>query len=407
MSDSQRPRRGQSRGIVLPVVLGVVALLALAGGAIVLIHPVGGGARAAAPAAQVQLTAKVQRGVVSRTITAMGSIAPAREVSASFAVSGTVSAVSVAVGQTVAAGAPLGTLDPTALTTALTTAENDLTAARAAVTAAQASGQQGDSALATAENRLQTAQNAVDAAQTGLAEATLTAPIAGIVLAVNDTVGSRVQAGNPAETVAASGTTASSSGFVTIADTSGLTMTAQIAEADIASVAIGQAATVTFPAVPQTSAPATVTAIAPTATSGGSTVSYATTVALASPPPGIRLGQTAELDIVTTSSKGEALSVPDAAITTATDGTKTVTVVAADGTTSSVTVTTGVVGDAGTEIDSGLSAGETVVIGSVSATQSTTTNQQQGRFGGGGLTGRPGGDGAGTGGFGARLRGDG
>lgn len=382
------------RGILLPVTLGAVVVVAIAGALIVVLHPVG----AAQPAdAQIALTAKVQRGTLSRTITAMGSIAPAHEVSASFAVSGTVASVSVAVGQTVAAGATLGTLDTAALAAGVSTAENDLTAAKAQASAAQA----GSAAqLATAESALADAENTLTGAQASLADATLTAPIAGTVVAVGATVGSHVSAGNPAQTVATSGTGSSSSGFVTIADASQLTMTAQIAEADIASVSTGQQAAVTFPAVPQLSVPAAVTAIAPTATSAGSTVSYAVTVALTTTPAGIRLGQTAQLDITTASAKGTVLSVPNAAITTASDGSKTVDVVDAHGSTSTVNVTTGVVGDTGTEIVSGLRAGATVVIGHASADQSATQGTRQSRFGGtgpgAGFGGRTGGGDRGT-----------
>ena len=53
------------------------------------------------------------------------------------------------------------------------------------------------------------------------------------------------------------------------------------------------------------------------------------------------------------------------------------------------TVELGVVGDAGTEITSGLTAGQTIVLGEVAATtdDATTGTDQQGGFGGGGGTG--------------------
>ena len=86
-------------------------------------------------------------------------------------------------------------------------------------------------------------------------------------------------------------------GFVTIADTTQMTMTASIAEADIADVAVGQLADVTFPALDDVATTATVTAIAPTATASNSVVTYATTITLDSIPEGLRLGQTASVTI--------------------------------------------------------------------------------------------------------------
>jgi macrolide-specific efflux system membrane fusion protein len=192
---------------------------------------------------------------------------------------------------------------------------------------------------------------------------------------------------------------------VTIADTSKYTVTAAIAEADIADVKVGQAARIAFPAITGASSTATVTAIAPTATASNSVVTYATTITLTTPPANLRLGQTADVTITTQSSKANALYVPAAAITTA-NGVSTVKVVGSNGKTKSVTVKTGVVGDSGTEITSGLTAGETIVIGSVAAstgTGTTGTSGTSGRsgFGTGGLTGgTTGGFGGGTGGFG-------
>jgi membrane fusion protein, macrolide-specific efflux system len=148
---------------------------------------------------------------------------------------------------------------------------------------------------------------------------------------------------------------------------------------------------------------ATVSAISPTATASNSIVSYATTITLDTIPPGLRLGQTATVTITTKSSAADALYVPAAAITTGSDGTSTVKVVK-NGKTSSVIVVTGMVGDQGTEITSGLDAGETIVLGTASAatagTGTTRGNQPRGFFSGRFDTGNPfnGGGGSNTGG---------
>jgi macrolide-specific efflux system membrane fusion protein len=411
-----------SRPLVINVVLAVVVIGAIVGG-VLLLHPFGVGATTAT-ADTTQLTSTVQQGVVAKSISASGSIAPAQETSASFAVSGTITGVGVAVGQTVTAGQVLGTIDATPLQKAQQTASLQLANARAQLASAEASaaapagsggggGSSTSSAsqLTSAKSQVTTAQSTYNDATAAIAEATLTAPVAGLVVSVNGTVGSSTQAGSTVQAVTPTGTASSSGGssaFVTIADVTSLTVSANIAEADIASISVGQAATVSFPALGTTTAPAKVTAIAPTATASNSSVSYATTITLDSVPTGLRLGQTAQVAITTATSKDDALYVPTAAITTA-NGASTVKVVAADGTTTTVDVTLGVVGDAGTQVVTGLKKGETVVIGSVSNTQTSTTNgTNTRRFGGfGGGTGAGGGAGGftgGTGGFGGGNR---
>jgi macrolide-specific efflux system membrane fusion protein len=411
-----------ARPILANIVLVVVILAALVAGVIYLTHPF----QSSASAAAIQLTSTVQKGVVSATISASGSIAPVHEVSSSFAVAGTVATVAVKPGDVVPAGALLGTLDTSSFSAALASARTKLsnansqlayaTASLASATTAAAqppapsptsSGQNSvasaQSQVASAASQVSTAQDAVDSATGNLAAATLTAPISGVVIAVSGAPGSRAQAGSPALAVSPSGTVSTQagpstpSGFVTIADTTILTVTANIAEADITSVALGQAATVAFPALSGASTPAKVTAIAPTATSSSSVVSYATTLTLDAVPKNLRLGQSAQVTITTRTSGTSVLYVPTAAITT-TNGASTVKIVAHDGTTTSTTVALGVVGDVGTEITSGLTAGETVVIGTVSATQSSTTNTRspfgpgtRGGFGGGGGGGAGGG----------------
>lgn len=414
-----------SRPVLLNSALAVV-IIAAATGVYFIANPI-----TAETAAATQLTGTVQEGAVSSTITASGSIAAKREVSASFTVSGTIKTVNVAIGDTVEKGDKLGTLATSDLkdarTKAYTTQSRAITALANAnealsdaedaeaeaddssSTSAAGSTSTGSSAqsvssattaVESAQDQLDTANDAVDDAEDAVDAATLKAPISGLVIAVSGEVGGTASAGSTSSSAGASTdsttTTTSSSGFVTIADVSKYTVSASIAEADIALVAKGQSATISFPALDDVTAAAKVTTVAPTATASNSVVTYATTITLSKIPDGLRLGQTAEIAITTESSADDALYVPTAAITTGTDGTSTVKVVGDDDVTTSVTVETGVVGDDGTEITSGLTAGQTVVLGTVAAattTDSGTTNQQ-----GGGGTGGFGGGTGGTGG---------
>ena len=384
-----------SRPVLINVSLGVVILAVIVGGLVFLLPKTASGAGSDT----TQLTSTVQQGVVSTAITATGQITAVRQVDANFATAGTVASVDVKLGDTVTAGQQLGTIATSDLSAALTKAQKSLSQAKASRASAQAAvntanaeaassdpqiasqGQKDQSSansqLTSAQNQVDTASDAVTAAAADLASATLTSPIAGLVIGLNGVVG------------ASSGSSAgggTSTAFATIADVSAMTMTANIAEADIADVEVGQAASITFPALTDVTATATVTAIAPTATASNSVVTYATTITLDAIPQGLRLGQTAEVAITVSSSADDALYVPSAAITTATDGTSTVDVVETDGTVTTTTVTLGVVGDQGTEITTGLTLGQTIVLGEVSndATDTTTTDtgNTRGNFGG-------------------------
>ncbi|MEO6116904.1 MAG: efflux RND transporter periplasmic adaptor subunit [Pseudolysinimonas sp.] len=391
--------------------LAVVIVAALVVAGILLFKPF---SATNASATGTQLTGTVQQGTVSSTISASGSIAEARDVNANFAVSGTISAVDVAVGSTVTAGQVLGTLDPTELQATVNTDYTAYVYANQDLVAAEGQPNAQVSQINQAKQVRTQAQATWVAAKADLAKATLTAPIAGLVIAVNGEVGatsgsssnsssSSGGSGGTGGSGASSSSSSSSTAFVTIADVSSYIVTANIAEADIAKVTVGQAAAITFPPLTGTTATAKVTAISPTATSSNSVVTYATTITLDKIPDGLRLGQTAEVAITIATSADTALYVPAAAITTA-NGTSTVKVVDAKTKKTVVTdVTLGVVGDDGTEIKTGLTAGETIVIGIVVPTTTTGTGTgtgtgTRGGFGGGGTGGFGGFGGGGNGG---------
>ena len=153
-----------------------------------------------------------------------------------------------------------------------------------------------------------------------------------------------------------------------------LVIDTSVSEADVASVKVGQSASVVFSALTSPTNPSgttvagKVTAIDPTSTVTSSVVTYGATVTLVNPPATLRLGQTGTVT-VTTASKTNVLYVSTTAITTTGVG-KTVTL-SSGGTTRTVRITTGVAGDSTTEVTSGLTAGQTVVL---PTTTTTTTN---------------------------------
>jgi multidrug efflux pump subunit AcrA (membrane-fusion protein) len=189
-------------------------------------------------------------------------------------------------------------------------------------------------------------------------------------------------------------------------------MDVSLSESDIGSVKIGQAATVTVNAASGEQFAARVTAIGvlPSSSGTSSAVSYPVTLLLDQSSNSLKAGMSATADIVTAETSG--ITIPTQALT----GT-TVTVVQ-NGKQSARTVTTGLTGDSTTQIVSGLSAGDQVVVRSAVVTPSTTSaaGQQSRGFGGGGFGGggfggggfgggaRPGGGGFGGGGFGGGAR---
>jgi macrolide-specific efflux system membrane fusion protein len=337
----------------------------------------------------------VRQGTVSKTVTASGTVESGSTASASFLTGGTVTAINAKVGQVVKKGQVLGRVDPAASQRGLDAAVADLHAANDSLTRAEDAG----SDTSTAENSVEQARLAVDAAEATVAGCVLRAPMAGTVTAVNGTLGSS-SAGSGSSSSSSSGvgsggsqgggqaattsstSTAASSGFVDIADLTRMQITAAFAEADATKLKEKQVAAVTWNALSGTTASAEVTAIDPSATTTNSVVTYGVTLTLDKVPTGAKVGQTVSVS-VTTGSVENAVYVNAAALTTV--GTRHTVTVVADGRQEVREVEIGLVGDEATQVTSGLTVGEQVVLKITSA--STTTGGQGGFPGGGGLTG--------------------
>jgi multidrug efflux pump subunit AcrA (membrane-fusion protein) len=219
------------------------------------------------------------------------------------------------------------------------------------------------SAVAQAQAQVDSAQIGVKQARTTLEESVLRAPAAGTVAAVNGTVGQSSTSSSSSD----SSSDSTAPGFVTLVSDRTLEVTADVAEADINDVKVGQDVAVTISADDQ-QLRGTVAAVADTSTVTNNVVEYAVTVRLAA-HRGVKLGQTAQL-VITTGEKQSVLRVASSALTTI-GSTTTATVRDADGNTTVRQVTTGLKGDTYTEIVSGLQAGDVVVLPQQSATDST------------------------------------
>jgi membrane fusion protein, macrolide-specific efflux system len=190
--------------------------------------------------------------------------------------------------------------------------------------------------------------------------------------------------------------------LATLAPTSSVVASADVSQLDIAKLKVGQRVTLTFDALDGADASGTVDEIATApassdASAGTSTVvQYTVTVRIGKLPTGARVGMTGQASVVT-ASRRNVVVVPSSAIGGSSDN-PTVQVLQ-DGVAVTRPVVVGLVTTQGSEILTGLEAGEQVVTG-ITATDTGATDQDQqgGGFPGGGF---PGG-GAGPGGGGGR-----
>lgn len=385
------PRLGSLRrpSVAVNAVLGLL----LAGGAFWAYETLSG-PDSATPAAATTRSVAVQQGTVTASVSADGSLESASSASASFVTGGTVTSISVQVGDKVKKGQVLAKVDPAAANRTLAAAGADLDAARDSLTRAQDAG----SDTSTAENEVTQAQLAVDEAEAGVSGTTLKAPMAGTVVAVNGTIGSSSggsssgsgTSGNAgAQTGQNAQTTTASEGFIDLADLTKLQVTAGFAEADATRLKEKQAATVTWNALNNTEATAKVVAVDPQATTSNNVVTYGVTLSLDKVPTGAKPGQTVSVS-VTTGEVAGAVYVNSAALTTV--GNRHSVTVVTDGVPETRQVEIGLEGDTATQITSGVTAGEQVLL---KATSTTTGTQNGGAgLGGGGFGGLNGGAGA-------------
>ena len=318
-------------------------------------------------------------GSVQSTVSTTGTLAPATSLDLNFQNAGTLTSVAVKAGDTVAAGQILATIDDAAAKVDLETAQANLMAAQAKRTQPDGTTTVDAVAVAQATAAMHQAQLDVADAQKALDATTLKAPIAGTITALNYTVGQSVSSG--------------STTFATLVDPTKMVAAVSWAEADAGQISVGQAATVTIDSLSR-SVQGSVTSIDTTATVVSNVVTYAGVVTLAEVPAGVKSGMSATVNVVTAGKTG-VIAIPSAAVTTK-GGTSTVTVWA-NGQSATRAVTLGLKGDNTTEIVSGLSAGDQVVmsIGTVSGTASSSSGSGSGPSGGTGLSGITGGGGFG------------
>jgi macrolide-specific efflux system membrane fusion protein len=317
----------------------------------------------------------------------------------------------VKAGDTVAVGQALATVDTLQLNAALLSAKADLATAQATLSDLQAAG--GTTAAATAQiqsaqARVAVTQAAVTTAETAMGEATLVAPVAGLVTSLNLTVGQPVTGTGSSSSSsssagtgssgssgssgiagasggAASSSSSSSTGQFEIVGTGAYDVSLSVNDSNVAQIQPGDQVELTSTDLTATVF-GVVRTIGPLSTSTG-VASYPVMVDVTSDPATLHDGISVTARIIY-ERRANVLTVPTAAIAKASDGTSTVTKVAADGSTSKVSVTTGESSGTVTEITAGLAEGDRVQVTTYarSTTSGSTQNQQSGggTFPGGG-----------------------
>lgn len=298
------------RGIAVGVVVAI-ALIAIIATLVINAQPAG---------TNGPVTDMVTEGTFTTTVEAKGQLKPISASVVSPSVDGTVEKINVQAGQSVNEGDVLMTIKNDALDSAVSeaqravaAAQEDLNNAKVALAAAQAApttdsdGSTGPSdanananAVSTAQRNLASAQAALEQATAKAAERTVKAPSSGSIVELNAKVGATVTGGM----IMGESDTSGGKQCMQIADLSKMKVTVQVGEKDIAKIAVGQSANVTYPAFPDIVSQGTVTAIASVANSdaangGGGSVTFNVDILIEAPDARLKPGMTAEVSVVT------------------------------------------------------------------------------------------------------------
>ena len=272
-------------------------------------------------------------------------------------------------------------VDQQTLTRDQGTYSNDLTQLSSAQTrqqldAGQAQAQSTEQS-ATDQAAVAVAQVNLQAAQRNLAEATLTATTGGLVAAVNIAAGSSV--GGSAGS--SSSSSASASHAIVVIAPGLFQVTGSISDSQVGQVALGERARVT-PAGSAQALDGKVSAVAEQATITSGVATFPVTVTLNDPAPALRSGMSVSVSVIVSQSV-DVLSVPTGAVHT-TAGVSTVQVLV-NNVPQQRTVETGASDALHTEIISGVTATDEVVIAVItSSVPSTSNGNGAGLFTGGG-----------------------
>jgi HlyD family secretion protein len=265
-------------------------------------------------------TSPVERGDISISVSATGTVNPVNQVTVGSQVSGTLEKVYVDFNDHVTVGQLLAKIDPRNYESARKQAKANLASAQASLSQAQLSSARAETLYAAqllsysdylqaktdfelARAKRDQVQASFEQAQTNLAYTTITAPMSGIIVA------RKVESG---QTVAAS---LQSPDLFTIADLSAMQVEVSIDEADVGKLDTGLAATFNVDAYPESTFAGKLVQVRNQPVVSSNVTTYIGIVRVANPGMLLKPGMTANVKIIVRA-VDNVLTVPNTALST-------------------------------------------------------------------------------------------
>jgi HlyD family secretion protein len=259
------------------------------------------------------------RGPLTQAVTATGTLNPVVTVQVGSQVSGNIAKLSADFNSQVKAGQVVAQIDPAIFQATVTQAEGDLASAQAALELArlnaartqelfvkknssQADVDQATATLHQAEANAKIKQGALDKAKADLEHCTITSPIDGMVISRNVDVGQTVAASLQAPVI-----------FAIANDLTKMQIDANVAEADVGVVEVGQNVDFTVDAFPSRTFQGKVIQVRNAPIAVQNVVSYDTVIGVSNPELKLKPGMTANVSIVV-AHKDNVLQIKNAAL---------------------------------------------------------------------------------------------
>ncbi len=264
-------------------------------------------------------TAPITRGPLTQAVTATGTLNPVINVQVGSQISGNIAKLYVDFNSQVKAGQVVAQIDPVLFQAAVTQAQGDLANAEAALELAkvnatrtqslfaqknssQADLDQAMAGLHQAEASVKIKQGALDRAKADLDHCTITSPIDGVVISRNVDVGQTVAASLQAPVI-----------FTIANDLAKMQIDANVAEADVGVVEVGQTVDFTVDAFPMRTFHGKVVQVRNAPITVQNVVTYDTVIGVSNPDLKLKPGMTANVSIIV-AHKDNVLQIKNAAL---------------------------------------------------------------------------------------------
>ena len=261
----------------------------------------------------------VTRGPITQAVTATGTLNPVVNVQVGSQVSGNIAKLFADFNSQVKAGHVVAQIDPALFQATVTQAEGDLASAQAALelarvnatrtkelfarkTSSQADLDQAMASLHQAEANAKIKQGALDKAKADLEHCTITSPIDGIVISRNVDVGQTVAASLQAPVI-----------FQIANDLTKMQIDANVAEADVGVLEVGQDVDFTVDAFPMRTFHGKVVQVRNAPITVQNVVTYDTVIGVSNPDLKLKPGMTANVSIIV-AHKDNVLQIKNAAL---------------------------------------------------------------------------------------------